>query len=1143
MTELNSYTDLKKKIKRILLKQRLVLFITGIITTTSILLAGWIILSVLAGVMILPVWLKIALLGITAVVTVSLFVKFALTRLWSDDIEKVAVALEKKNCLLKGCLIAAIQFARMKQTPGYSSELMEQTEKQALLKAGKVNFNKVISFHATFKAAGNLGIATAVAILLLMLLPGLFSYSYEVYSNPTTVIAPPLGYRVVSSPESCEWIKYRDIEIGASVIGDKFPEKAYIYHRLAGGSWQKNEFDLNKAKRIALETGDSLYFSMTLRQINRSFDYYVEAGRIKSPVKEIDVIDRPRVNGIKLSIFYPDYTGLEPTVIDENNGSLSAVNGSRVNMQIETNLPVKLAELVFSDSSRTPMKITGKTTTTSLLIDESKAYYIRLLDHLNEENPDPIEYYITSIPDEYPSVDVVRPGFDVNLTDEMILPLKVRIFDDYGFTSLVLKYTIVSQGNTSEENVAVLHFSDKIKTEGEVTFNWDMDQFNLFPGDYVIYHFEIADNDNVTGPKLSKSRQFVARLPSLEEIIAETEAESEKRISRTEDFLKRGNDLMQRLKNATRKMASQKKTTNQADWQQQKELEAIAQKNQQLTEDIEKMAEKMDEAVDKMKENALLSREIIEKLMQIQKLYEEVATPEMKEAQRRLMEALKKMNRQEMMDAVKDMEISQEELLKRLERTIALLKKLQLEQKMEAMIRKIEQLANQQEAMNRKTDSTNEENLPGLSPDEEKLKKSLDDLKREAENLRPMMKEAQLEKSPEANNFIDAVRKSNADQDMAAMSQSMQQKQKNSASKQGKQAHSKLMDMLNSMQQQLQAMKGTQMDQIEKQMRMAIDDANYLSQNQEELLKKSAELTSRSVLHQKMAQSQQELIQSCNGLSERINELGKVSPFVAAEMSMLVNEAVMNMEMATECLGNRRNRKAQPPQRQAMTNLNRLSLRLMESLNQQKQCNKGGNCNSSMQKLESMCKSQNSLNQQTQNMCNNPGMSQNMGQDGQKIKDGLSQLAGEQAAIRKSMEQLAREFGNSRQILGRLDDIAQEMKKVEEGLEDGLVGPEVTERQLKIYSRMLEATRSLQRKDFSEQRKAKTAASDIFQLPPELGNDILNEQIDLEDRLRRYLDDSYPPQYEEQIKAYFKALLNLEIRQNKPTDDNFETQP
>jgi hypothetical protein len=146
------------------------------------------------------------------------------------------------------------------------------------------------------------------------------------------------------------------------------------------------------------------------------------------------------------------------------------------------------------------------------------------------------------------------------------------------------------------------------------------------------------------------------------------------------------------------------------------------------------------------------------------------------------------------------------------------------------------------------------------------------------------------------------------------------------------------------------------------------------------------------------------------------------------------------------------------------------------------------------------------------------------------MRAGLERLAGEQGAIRKSLEELEREFGQSRQILGRLDDIAREMKEVEEDLASGEVGQETLQRQLRIFSRMLEASRSLQRKDFTEQRQAKSAEKDLFYVPPELTSGLTGDQSQIEDRLQKYLGDSYPAQYEEQIKAYFRALLQLQYQ-------------
>lgn len=132
------------------------------------------------------------------------------------------------------------------------------------------------------------------------------------------------------------------------------------------------------------------------------------------------------------------------------------------------------------------------------------------------------------------------------------------------------------------------------------------------------------------------------------------------------------------------------------------------------------------------------------------------------------------------------------------------------------------------------------------------------------------------------------------------------------------------------------------------------------------------------------------------------------------------------------------------------------------------------------------------------------------------------------------MEQLEQEFGDSRQILGRLSDIAKEMKEVEEDLSNGTVGDETTARQLRIYSRMLEASRSLQRKDFTDQRKATVATQQPVYIPPSLTSDLLNDRAHFEDRLKQFLGDNYPPQYEEQMKAYFRALLQSESQSTSP---------
>lgn len=1127
-------SGLKKRIRTVLFKERMIFLGAGILGTVTAILIVSIILSLIAGVLILPVWLKIALLTLSGLISLFVFWKMAFSRLFQGSSESVALKLEKKFPRLKGRLIAALQFSQPNDLEklGYSGALIEATLIQAEKKASSLNFNRIISAYPVWRNSRSLGIAFTVAILMLVLFPGFFSYSYKVYSNPTELIVPQAGYELISYPGSAVAIKYRDVDLGGILLGSRFPEKAEVFYKYAGGIWQKSEIILTGKIREPYSSGDSLLFYTTLRQVRRSIDYYVRAGRVTTTVEHIGVVDRPRVTGIKLSLFYPKYTVLPPAVIDENDGSVSAVIGTRVNMKIETNVPVEIAEMIFADSSRSGFKISGFTAEQSFKVEEDRSYLIHLVDRQGEANPDPIEYYITAIPDEYPVVDVIRPGVDINLNEEMVVPLLLRISDDYGFSSLILKYQIVSEGKKGEENIAVLHFSDRIRTEGEINFNWDVEPLNLMPSDYIRYHFELADNDMISGPKVTRSREYIARLPSLEEIIAQTESEYGKQVDRTEQYLKAHRDLAERLKNIARKIDQDKSKVDQKlSWQHQKELEEIARKDEQLSEQLKQTADRMNELIDKMQEDRLVGREILEKLAEIQKLFEEVATPEMREMRLKLLEALKQMDKETLDNALKDYQMSQEELMQRLERTIALLKKMKIEQKINAMTEMARELAEKQGQVNQNTSDSEPEQLPSLAPSEKKVKTGFDNLKNEAGKLRDLLKEIPYFYADDADKFCRTVENSDAGQNMDNMTASLSKKEKESSLKEGKEALSKLLSMLDTMQKGQAKMCQGGGAEMARKMRYIIDDIDYLSNKQEGLITGVSAIKGRSEALRDLAVEQQILKESVYGLSRRIDELGKETPFIAAGLGSLVKKAIGNIDLAIDKLSDRMGQDAVRFQTDALYNLNRAALQMLDALESQKNCNQGGSCNKPTQKLNALCTQQKMLNEQTQSQCQKPGQNSPAG------REALRRLAGEQGAVHKSLQELQDEFRNSREILGRLDAVSEDMEKVVDQLSSGEVGQETIDRQLKIYSRMLDATKTLQRKDFTEQRKA-TVGTDILRASPTaLSNELLEGGLDIEDRLRRFLDERYPEEYEQHIKAYFKALLER-INYYSPQTEN-----
>lgn len=1120
MTRHEKIFDLTNRIKKTLLRERMILFAGGLLGTAAVIIGLMIAMTALAGVFILPVWAKISILTISIAGTVYFFWRLAFSKLFGGTAETTALKLERNYPDLKGRLIAALQFSSGRLAPGYSESLVEATLAQASDRARDLDFNRVVSAYPVIRQLKSSGTAVVIALAMLLIFPGLFSYSYQVYSSPTEVIAPPLGYKLFNYPGNSVAVKYRDLDLGAIVMGDKFPDKATLHYRFAGGNWQEVELALAGKQGTLSSYGDSLMVRTTLKQVRRSLDYYVKAGRLTTETAHIEVVDRPRVTGIKTSLFYPEYTRMEPTVIDENEGSLSAVVGTRVNMQIETNLPVQKAEMIFADSSRSPFEINGNLGEQSFRIDQDRAYYIRLLDNQNEVNPNPIEYYITAVPDEYPVIDVVRPGVDINLNEEMIVPLLLRISDDYGFSSLLMKYSLVHHGEKGEEQVAVLHFSDKIKTEGEINFKWDVEPLRMMPSDYLIYSFEVADNDRISGPKVTKSREYIARLPSLDEIISQTDNEQAQNIDRAESFLKSQKELSERLKNVARKLEQEQGNNNKMAWQHRKELEEIARADADLAEQIKKTAEDIDKMINDMEKNQLASRDILEKLEQIQKLFQEVATPEMKEARMKLMEALKNMDKNQLQEAMKDFEMSQKELAERLDRTIALLKKMQVEQKITEIAELARRLAEEQDKVNKSTEKSSENNLPSLASEEQKVKSGMDSIRKETKKLRDMLNEIPFSKADEAEQFCQAVEKSDVEENMQSMTEDLKKKVKDEALQEGAKSYSKLMKMSADLQKGQQSMCQGGGEKMAQEMRNSINDINYLSGNQENLMDKASDFYAGSEALRDLASEQQVLQESMTAMANHIQEMSKESPFIAAELGNLMRQALNNSNQAIDQFSNRRGREAINNQNEAMYNLNRAAVRMMDAMEQQSNCNKGGSCDKPSQMMQSLAQKQQQLNQQTQSQCENPGNKPG-GQDASSMR----RLAAEQNAIGKSLGQLQNEFGDSREVLGRLDGIREDIDKISEALDRGEVGEETLERQLKVHSRMLDAVRTMQRKDFTDQRKASVGEDILRNSPAALSGNQLNGGLDVEDKLRRFMDEEYPEEYEQHIKAYFKALM------------------
>jgi hypothetical protein len=312
---------------------------------------------------------------------------------------------------------------------------------------------------------------------------------------------------------------------------------------------------------------------------------------------------------------------------------------------------------------------------------------------------------------------------------------------------------------------------------------------------------------------------------------------------------------------------------------------------------------------------------------------------------------------------------------------------------------------------------------------------------------------------------------------------------------------------------------GEERKQIMEALTKAMNGLRDVSERQEGVLS-GIETAEEDVPASELARMEMVYKEALDRIAEDLFEVSKKSLFVSPMLGRAVLKIGSQLARASDLLAQGKRGKASADARTSMGAMNEMITGLMDAMEQASSCSSPSGMCDAFQSLESMCAMQMGINQGTQQM-----MSEGMQGLSMEARAQMARLAAEQEAVKKGIEDLAGEYGDRGEILGRLDDLADEARRVIEDLKGGSVGEETLQRQERILTRLLNAQKSMRQRDYSKRRKSEPGEDYDLKPPP---------QLSLEDReklLRELLYRKrgyYPPEYEELIQAYFKALATSE---------------
>ena len=1000
----------------------------------------------------------------------------------------------------------------------YSGDLIEASLADLRADCEGIDFTSTVDRAGSKRMGRFLLVCTLSGVLLFALFPTAFFGAAGRLFHFNEAYALPSPFRFVVEPGSRELIKGETVPIRVRVLGET-PGEITIAFRRRG--------DLYYEEKV-LQADGAGEFRHQFASLTETTEYYVQARGVRGEDYTLTVMDRPLIRALRLTVFPPAYSRLPERRQDDNAGDVAALRGARIRFEIEANKVLNSAQVSLSDSAKLPLEVSGKNAHGTLVLMKERSYHIDLRDSARTGSVDPVEYSLKIVPDAFPSVTLLSPGENLDLTDTAPVDLLAKIADDYGFSSVRLGYKLVQskyEKPAQEFTYVPLPVPPGGTIEALVPYRWSIAALHMVPEDIVSYFVEVFDNDIISGPKSAMSEIYSLRLPSMDEVFAQADKGHEASIEGMQEALKQAKEARREMEELTRSLRTD---TDKTEWQDRQKAGELLKKYDEVRSKMDSVKTAVDKMAADLARNRVLSKETLEKYQELQQMMAQMSSPEFAEAMKKLQQAMQQLSPDALRQAMQQFSMSEETFRKSIERTLSLLRRIQIEQKVDEAVRRTEQMIKQQYILKEETGKAragDKAAMEQLEREQKEVQEHLDALKAQMEDLKKKMEEFPAEMPlGELENAQQEMSRDSLDERMEEASRAMQQMQPQQASRSQKQALSSMAKLGDHLQKMQQEMRQNQQREVLNAMRRSMRDLLDLSRREEALKNESESLEPNSRRFRDNEEAQMDVMRDLGLVADQLAALSQKTFGVTPEMGKSIGDALRDMNDAMRSLGQRNRAGASQQQTDAMGSLNEAAQKVGDSMNAMQQGDgQGMGMTGLMQRLERLSSQQGGIN----------SASRNLGAMTPAQAAEMSRLAGEQGMVQKSLEQLAREAaaaGDLKKLMGDLNQAAREMLEVQTDLTSGNFNPETVRKEDRILSRLLDAQRSTRERDY-EKKRTSTAGHDIVREgPPSIDLTTVEGRNRLRRDMQKALDEGYAREYEDLIKRYFEILEQIEPR-------------
>jgi hypothetical protein len=616
--------------------------------------------------------------------------------------------------------------------------------------------------------------------------------------------------------------------------------------------------------------------------------------------------------------------------------------------------------------------------------------------------------------------------------------------------------------------------------------------------------------------------------------------------------------------------------------EQVEQARELMERQQAMTSEMEQLRDRL-EAMEQAAERAGLNDpEMQKQLDEMRKLFDQLLSPELKKQLEDMRKALENLSPEDLQKALEQMAKQQEEMKKQLEQSLEMLRRAATEQELNALSQQARELATQQDAL---ADEMKEKDGEAKEKTEkqEQLAKESNKLAQALAKLRGKMNEqgetVAAGKTGDAQKQTEEAREAMNDAAKEAARQNGQQ-----AGKSGEQAADKLNDAAESLDKLRADLAKSWKKETQEAVDAATQDAINLAEAQKQLLDRmnaSAQAGNGQEQQQQKSGGQQQgaqtgqkegqqqggskeqgkqdggkageqgagqkqggqqgsggqqgqpganmqqmradqaaLKQGLEQLGKNLSEAGQRSAMVNKDVASALARANMSMDQTMKQMEDANNQA--PPTKEAeqtVDALNKLALELLKNGEQIQNAEQGTGLQQALEQLKEIAKQQGNLNGKSNSLLpmnlSQQVMAQQMGQMSREQRDIAQKLGG------------MNKGGARDDLLGRLDELVKEADQIARDLEGGRMNPQTLQRQERLFHKLLDAGRTMERDEVSEEREAEAARP----LPPSVIRALKPGLFDNTDKFTPPTAEQLrdlPPAYRRLILEYFERLNRVD---------------